>query len=412
MENALLTFYVIALIIFLGFFGTLLSRKTNIPSLIFLVCLGLILGPILGLFDYGPLMEASPILAALTISVILFESGLNTNFQELSSQGKRGVLLGVLGFVLNVLGIGALFHFVLHFDLLYGIMIGCILGGTCSAVAITVSKQMNLSEEVQLILTIESITTDVLCIVGATTLLKYIKLGSTTVETVLPQFASSFTTGIVTGIALGILWLYLINFLKNEHYLYMFTFATLLLTYSTTELLGGNGGIAALSYGLIFGNSREIFKAFKMNIDPERNRLIEKSIREFHSEITFLISSFFFVFLGLIYVFESPLTVLLGAITSGIVLALRYIAVRISMFKSRHSEESAAVTAIIGKGIAAAALSTLILQNSLPNASQSVNIILNTIIFSNVITVILVVLSNRKKKSKNYVQQFAKKFKN
>lgn len=52
----------------LGFIGDAVSRKILLPSVIMLMILGIIFGPILNLFPYDFLITAIPYIAPLTLA--------------------------------------------------------------------------------------------------------------------------------------------------------------------------------------------------------------------------------------------------------------------------------------------------------------------------------------------------------
>ena len=83
----------------------------------------------------------------------------------------------------------------------------------------------------------------------------------------------------------------------NEPYIYISTLAVLILTVMGSEVLGGSGVLSALTMGLIIGNCGKVSSVLKMNISCARFDEMKDTLAHFHSELTFLIRTFFFVFL-------------------------------------------------------------------------------------------------------------------
>ena len=71
-----LVFAVVAGIIVIGFAGEFFFKKTGIPIFIFLILIGIILGPILNLFPRASLISVLAPFAELTLLMVLFYGGL------------------------------------------------------------------------------------------------------------------------------------------------------------------------------------------------------------------------------------------------------------------------------------------------------------------------------------------------
>jgi cell volume regulation protein A len=71
-----LLFALIGGVILVGFLANLLFRLTKIPSVLILVALGVVLGPITGWIRSDSLLAIAPYFGAVALLVILFEGGL------------------------------------------------------------------------------------------------------------------------------------------------------------------------------------------------------------------------------------------------------------------------------------------------------------------------------------------------
>jgi Na+:H+ antiporter len=60
----------------IGFLADVLFRKTGFPDILFLIFLGIILGPVLGVFSKNNLLPITPYLIELSLIMILFYGGL------------------------------------------------------------------------------------------------------------------------------------------------------------------------------------------------------------------------------------------------------------------------------------------------------------------------------------------------
>ena len=400
MIDIIVVFYAIAVIMLLSFIGEAISRKILLPSMILLIILGIICGPVLQIFDYDSLKSMVSIIAPLTIAFIGFESGLKMDFYEVIKQSRRAVMLSVTGFVVSLTAISLLLYFVFGLEWIYALMLASAWSGVNTATVEAVCSYLRLKEKTRATLIISSLVDDAIVIVVTLAILNYILLGEIGVNEGIIAISSNFCISIFIGVVLGFVWINLLYFSRRIEYTYTFTLAALLLVYSLTETFGGTGGIAAFLFGVVLGNSDSLASTLKLKFKITELTRLSNLIEHFHSELTFIIRSFFFTFIGLIYVFTGVNELILG-LGIGLLLHLsRFLAVSIGTIGSSLREDLPAIGVIVGKGVAAAAMSTLPLAYNLPNATFYTSIALNVILFTNVISILLP-LALRKKNTSN-----------
>ena len=66
-----------SVVIILGVLGEAFFKKTGIPDIAFLMVLGIIIGPILGIVQPAAVVEIVPYFAALALIIIMFDGGYN-----------------------------------------------------------------------------------------------------------------------------------------------------------------------------------------------------------------------------------------------------------------------------------------------------------------------------------------------
>ncbi len=302
-------FFLVGFIIMVGYFGLIVFKKTKISEIILLLILGLIIGPIskeIGFFLISPsqlnaFQSFLPFFASFALIMILFEGGMQLNFFKTIKALPislvftlivflSGLILTVLSlFVLSLLGF-------IMFDLLLAVFIGAILGGTSSAVIVPVVKNTSANDETKTLLSLESALTDALCIITVVAIAQIFLSGSVSVEMIAGGIMANFSIAAVTGFCVGILWLKVLSHLHSKKYEYLVTLAVLLFLYSVVQNIGGNGAIAALIFGIVLGNSEDITTMLKIT-----KRTVNNDIKNFQSEISFLIKTFFFVYLGILF---------------------------------------------------------------------------------------------------------------
>lgn len=403
MADAVTVFSIAGIIIAIGFLANVLFKKTGFSDTLFLILIGIILGPVFSVFSREELLPITPFLTALTLMIILFDAGLNMEIYKVISQSFRATILSVM-YVLAATAFVSMFaFFILNFTWLEALMLGPMTAGTSSVVIIPLISKLSVNENVKITLSLESTITDVLNIVIVLTLLKVYLGDSTSFQVMASTIVARFAVGVLIGFFVGIIWVKIMDIVKRQEYTYMLTISALILSYVGSELLGGSGSLTALLFGLTLGNYQEIYKTLRRKTDLSYMQETTKIVKHFQGEISFLMHAFFFVFLGVVYLPDWS-----GMLFAGIIIAVnivfRYAAVTISTYKTDMYRYRKLVTLMCGTGLANATLSIMV-YNTLttqptpaPHAYLYPLIVANIIIINNIITSIAPVLLKLKKK--------------
>ena len=398
MDVAVVAFLVAAVIIILGFLGEEFFKRTSIPDPLLLLLLGVLMGPIFQFFAQDELLAITPYFSALALIIILFDGGLNMKISEAVKNSPRALIMALMGWTLNVLITAALCKVFLGWRLLNGLLLGSIVGGGSSLIVIALTRKLGVNEEVETLLSLESILTDVLCTVGAFAAINIILSGEISLEVALSSVGIAFSVGILVGLGFGVIWLFALEKLKGKPNAYMLTLAVLFLTYVVATLLGGSGAISALFLGLIIGNNGSIAKLLKFRTTVS----IDEHVRDFHCQISFLIRSFFFVFTGLLFTFSSFSSVLFGLLLTFAFLGIRFFIIKITTLKSNLHPVETLMTIMFPRGLAAAVLASLPLTMGIPDSELFPEISFIVILSSILVTTIGVVFLKKRTKPSRY----------
>jgi cell volume regulation protein A len=401
-DPEVIAFLVAAVIIVLGFLGEEFFKRTSIPDSILLLMFGVVLGPIFHLFAHEQLLAITPYFAALALIIILFDGGLNMDIREAVRNSPRALVLAITGWILNVLVTALLCKYLLGWRLLNGLLLGSIIGGGSSIIVIALIRKLKVTEKIETVLSLESILTDVLCTVGAFTAINILlqEVEAEGVSTGINMGAAlgsvgiAFSVGILVGLGFGVAWIVLLERIKGKPNAYMLTLAMLFLTFVVATNLGGNGALSALFFGLMIGNSRHIARLFKFRTTVS----IDDHVRDFHSQISFLIRSFFFVFTGLLFSLSSLTPVLIGIALSLIFLGIRFLVIKMATVKSELKQYETLMIVMFPRGLAAAVLASIPLTSGVPG-SQVFPEIAFIVILTTIITCTIGVAVLKKRQS-------------
>ena len=383
-------------IIIIGFVGNYVFEKKGVPDMLFLIILGIVVGPVLQIFNPEAVSGLAPYISALALSFILLDGGMRMNIREALSNSPRAVLLAVLGFTLSTLVVALFMIVVYATPIVYGLLFGSIYGGSSSIVVVSLAHKIKVSEKCSLTLILESAITDILCIVVSLALISAIITGHSDFIVVGSGIAGRFLIGAVLGVVMGIIWLFLLRKVRQLPFSYMLTLAVVLLAYAISETLGGSGALSALLFGLIIGNEYDVFKVFKQH-NPY-DVCVDEGLKRFESEVAFFVRTFFFVFLGLIATISDVGFVLLGVIISMLLLLVRFGVIYVATFRSELKCERSIMSMVLTRGLAAAVLATLPAQYGLQYAPMFVNLAVVIIISTAVIATVGTIIISRRAK--------------
>ena len=392
-----------ALIVFIGVLGELFFSKTRIPDVLWLVLIGIIIGPVLGLADTAILESFLPLFSAFAIIIILFEGGLHFNLYTIIKNTPKSLLLALASYVLSATATSVVyimlgvFGFVQGVTLFNAAILGCILGGTSSLVVMPLVSKAKLKKKTESLLSIESAFTDVLAVVIVIALIRIATMPEANPgQALLKGIAASFSIAILFGVISGVIWLYVLRFFerkaRNFSHHYMLTFSFLLLLYAFIDFVQGSPALGILSFGLVLGNSREIGKILKL----KKQIRLERSVREFNSQISFFVKTFFFALIGLLFPWNA-LMVVTGSILALALLPVRFIAVKIALFRERISRgEIRLMSVLMPRGLAAAVLAIMPSQAGIAGTESFPGYVFTAIVATIVITTLGFYFSGRK----------------
>ncbi|HLW57278.1 MAG TPA: potassium/proton antiporter [Bacteriovoracaceae bacterium] len=290
MDSVELFLFGTAALLLLCVFASKASGKLGIPTLVVFLAVGIFAGsegPLGIQFDNAYLAQT---LGVVALAYILFSGGLDTKIKDIRPVMKGGASLASLGVFITCVILGLFNHYVLGFSLLEGMLIGAIVSSTDAGAVFTVlrSKSIHLKGNLKPMLELESGSNDPMAVFLTTSILTMMTAPE---EASVYQFVTSLVVQIIVGGVIGYgagrLGTFVINKLKLEFEgLYtVMTLALVLLVYSLTQALKGNGFLAVYVAGVVLGNSTFIFK---------------KSIMLMHDGVSWLMQSLLFLTLGLL----------------------------------------------------------------------------------------------------------------
>ena len=284
-----------SILLFVSVGSSKLSSRLGIPTLLFF----LLIGTILGQYDIGlsanQYADIAQSLGIITLVLVLFSGGLETDFQHIRPILRSGILLSTLGALITALIVGVFLSWstkgTLNLSLTESLLIGAIVASTDAAAVFSILRARNIKLKANLgeLLELESGSNDVMVFFLMTIFLHALKYQQSSFLHVLPIFLQEMIIGFSGGLFMGYMMVYVINKINLSYpALYpALTLSLLLMTYTFTNTLHGSGFLAIYISGMILGNHDILHK---------------KSLIQFYKGIGWLMQIVMFIALGLLAV--------------------------------------------------------------------------------------------------------------
>ena len=371
-----------SVVIIMGVLGEAFFKKTGIPDILFLMVLGVIIGPVLGIIQPEAVLEIVPYFAAVALIIIMFDGGLNLHLGKVVKTAHFSIILVIVGFAVSVGIVGSFAHYGLGWEWIDSILLGSIVGGSSSIIVFGLVKKLHISEEAKSMLNFESALTDIFAVIVAFVLFEAILSGEFSLDLLGVTIGKAVMVGLVLGFGVGIPWMFVISKLKNAQHSYMLTIGMLFMLFFLATSFGESGALTALVFGLMLGKKNYFTRVLKIKFPED---LIDDSL---HNQVTFLVRAFFFVFVGLLASFAQIEYVIFGVIAAIAIYIGRIIITKTVLVRGFSKLDIKVTSVMIPRGLAAAVLATFPLSMGLPNADAYPQIIFFVVITSVIITTI------------------------
>ena len=400
----------------LAFVANKLAKRTKVPDVLVLMATGMILGPVFHWVDPANFEAVAHGFGTLALILILFEAGLDLDIRTSARHFPGGIVLAILSFGLNLAG-GALFLMhAIHVDRISALLVAAAFACVSGSVMLPVLQQMELRNAIKTTLVVEASLSDAFGVLGVGILLDLASASQApstkgSIPDVLihlgllkgtgPSIAGAVLGGLVLKIFIslaiaflaGFLWAKALPLLSEQRFWQVLTFAAVLLVYASTHAAGGTDLFAVIAFGATLANlPGETRKKFESSwwrapqpSDPREQLLV------FHSELAFLVRTFFFVLLGLIVRFSGLRRAALPSLgVLGVLFVARWIAVQLSRFALRGIDvrERELATLLIPRGLITAVLAFEIMDARAQQFGSLPALVFAVILLSNLLMLV------------------------
>ena len=343
MENELL--YILAAVLVLGVGAQWLSWRLRQPSILALLLLGIVAGPVTGVLEpdrqFGDLLFP---FISLGVALVLFEGGLTLRFRDLRGHGGVVTNLVTWGALLNWGLIAAGSVLLADFAPQLALLFAALAVVTGPTVTNPLLRTMRARADISQVLRWEGILIDPVGALLAVLVFQYLVSGAGSWLV--------FAESIAAGLAVGVAGAYSLGFALRRHWIpdylaNVVTLAWVVLAFAGSDFIAHESGLLAVTVmGVLLGNMKDVAVG---------------EILSFKESLSILVISLLFIVLGArVDPWDIVATGWQGATVLLVVLLARPLMVWACTLNSGYSwQQKALLSWVAPRGIVAAAVSSL-----------------------------------------------------
>jgi NhaP-type Na+/H+ or K+/H+ antiporter len=280
-------------VMIIGIFAHMLGRVIKIPSIVFLLLAGIILGPeVTGLIEPGRFGSGIELLVGVAVAIIVFDGGLDIDVRQLRKLQHSILNLVTIGVIITVVftTVAAYSLFSIPFNI--ALLFGAFVSATGPTVITPIIRQIRVNTKVASTLQAEAVLNDGASVILAALVFEWIVTSFTGVKA-LEFLLIRLLDGVFFGALSGIILIILLRHipLLTEQYARLFTISILLAGFVSAENIGNQSGVLAMAlFGILIGSSDIPHKG---------------SIKHFKEDLSIILLSVIFILLATIIDFDA-----------------------------------------------------------------------------------------------------------
>ncbi len=353
---------VVAAIIAVGVVAQVLAARFRVPSILFLILAGVLLGPegvgawigpVPALVTPESFGDALPAIVGLSVAIIVFEGAFHLRIDRLREAPAATLRLVTLGAAIALLATAVVVRFALGATWVVALLIGALLVATGPTVITPILEVVPARDRVEAALETEGIVNDVTAAILAVVIFEAIITGTRAPGELVGLFAERLGVGVLVGGVVAALVYYGLRYIdlspgnapQNARLLVL---AGALIAYGIADFVATESGVAAVATaGILLGNADVPY---------------EEDITNFKGDVTLVVLSFVFIALAALLEFENLIQLGIGGliVVVSVALVIRPVLVFLSTYGGRFTvREQLFMSAVGPRGIIPASVATL-----------------------------------------------------
>ncbi|MEF8814545.1 MAG: cation:proton antiporter, partial [Halovenus sp.] len=381
------TLIVVALILALGVTAQVLADRFRVPSVLFLILAGVLVGPEgLSLVTVDTFGDSLTTIVGISVAIIVFEGAFHLKIRKLQESPSAAIRLVTLGVLISFAGTTIAVRYLLGVEWGIAALVGSLLVATGPTVITPILSVVPVRDRVAAALETEGIVNDVSAAILAAVIFKLLASQEANPADYLVEFVQRLSVGVLIGLlTAGVLWFLLVRLDLPTGWtpqnVRLVILAGAILAFSLADLIATESGVAAVATaGVLLGNLDLPY---------------EEKIEEFKGDVTIIVLSFVFIALAALIEFDTLIDLGLPGLLVVVVVALvlRPVLVFISTTGERFTRGEKLFISFVGpRGIIPASVATLFaiqLQTDAPPSNpEGASILAGTVFLVIFVTVV------------------------
>lgn len=343
----------ISLILLTGVGAKILGDRYKLPSIIFLLLSGIMLGPSgIGIITQETFGTNLGSIVGFAVAIIVFEGAFSLKIGRIRESGSTTIRIVTIGAAIAFLGTSAAVHFILGTSWGLALLIGSLLVATGPTVITPILDVVSVPRKVETTMESEGIINDVTAAVMAIVVFKTVVLTNASAEAFLFEFLRRVGIGVLVGATVTLAVYYVVKFISSSksapQNTRLLVLVSAIVMYTIADFFAAESGVVAVATGgILLGNIGVPY---------------EEDIEGFKGDVTPIVLSLTFIILAALV--ELGTIASLGLAGLGVVLlvifVIRPLLVFVSSFRSDFSTAEKLFMSFVGpRGIIPAAVATL-----------------------------------------------------
>ena len=315
MADIWLTLLAGAGLVLIGFIAAQVFDRFRFPDYFILMSIGLVVGSGLIPLPFVPrdsLATIAPYLTNVAIAFILFEGGLILHVRGMKKAWGLVALHTGVAMALSLAGVWYVGTALLGLSSTTALIIGLAFIGPSASIDMSLLAQLRVTNKTRFTIVVEGVLGNVVAAVLVLLLIPFaLNPGAASDTSAWVAYLFQVGGAVFVAYLVGRVWVLLVGGNRPRRFAFMSSVALAVLLYAVGEgFFGGNGGIAAFVFGLVLGHHHAL--------SPQKNAEAapgSRGLQEFHTELVFLLRTFFFLYLGIrVNLTGIALAAILGAV--------------------------------------------------------------------------------------------------
>ena len=395
--------FIVGFVIILGLIAQFMFKRLRIPDVLILI----IFGALLSHFGLAGSVKAGgdqiTFLVIFSLIYVVFYGALPIRLKAIFSTMKYAFFSSLLNLIAITSLIGII-SYLIGFNWVLALSLGalfCVLDGS---IINSLLETIKVGKKAEAQIQIESAIIDILVIVG---ILSIINFSAMNFNQILQSLINYLFLSFGIGLFVAIIWAFALKHIGHYSSAPIATMAILVMVYAFAEYVTANGVITVFSFSIVLGNMTLLSKLFYEE-QKEGIAVLSVSTKSFFRDISFLIRTFLFVYLGILVDFTQWGWLLIGLAFFLIAYLLRSFIGKLIVNKRLRKKEIYFLDAMCAKGLTPTVILAVIQGDAF-----FANIVVGGIFFSVLITSILILLIEKNKftSGANIIFKIVKKIK-